>query len=597
MFEIYLACLQAGWYLVPINHHLVAPEVAYILKDAEAKVFVAHERFADVALDAADEAEIPASTCLAVGDIVGFTPYARVHDAQPTTDPDNRTVGDVMNYTSGTTGNPKGVYRKLSGATPEQAALGLSGILFLFGIQPQDGNVHIVGSPLYHTAVLRFAGASIHFGHTVVLMDKWTAEDMLELIQKYRVTTSHMVPTQFHRLLSLPDDVRLRYDVSSLRHMIHAAAPCPVDVKRQMIDWWGLAVDEYYAASEGGGTAVDAEDWLKKPGTVGSRVADLGDRHLRRRRRPGRGAERHRHRVHGLDSAAGDFTYHKDEKKTKNNRIGKFFTVGDVGLIDEDGYLFLRDRKIDMIISGGANIYPAEIENVLLGHPGRRRRGVRHPQRRLGRGSQGRRRAQDGTDATPPWPKRSGRSAKAGWPSSRRRSRSTSSTSSPATPTASSTSASSATLLGRRRAGRLIRLGVALPAPGSRHPGRSDPAVRVDDDAIGVLGVGRHDVEKAAWLDVDEDALGLRRQLAVVVDAAPREDLAALDPRLPGDERQIGQQRRRPSVLDRQRPGHPGPAGQDVGRPEQLVEDLGDDAAVHARRRTLVRVAEPRPAP
>ena len=370
MFEIYLACLQAGWYLVPINHHLVAPEVAYILKDAEAKVFVAHERFADVALDAADEAEIPASTCLAVGDIVGFTPYARVRDAQPTTDPDNRTVGDVMNYTSGTTGNPKGVYRKLSGATPEQAALGLSGILFLFGIQPQDGNVHIVGSPLYHTAVLRFAGASIHFGHTVVLMDKWAAEDMLELIQKYRVTTSHMVPTQFHRLLSLPDDVRLRYDVSSLRHMIHAAAPCPVDVKRQMIDWWGLAVDEYYAASEGGGTAVNAEDWLKKPGTVGtawpiSEIAifdDAGDRV-------------DEPNVIGTvymaykDSAAGDFTYHKDEKKTKNNRIGKFFTVGDVGLIDEDGYLFLRDRKIDMIISGGANIYPAEIENVLLGHP------------------------------------------------------------------------------------------------------------------------------------------------------------------------------------------------------------------------------------
>ena len=151
--------------------------------------------------------------------------------------------------------------------------------------------------------------------------------------------------------------------------MIHAAAPCPVDAKRQMIDWWGPVIDEYYAASEGGGTLVNTEDWLKKPGTVGTRLADLGDRHLRRRRQPGRGAERDRHRLHGHGHAAGDFEYHKDKEKTEKNRIGKFFTVGDVGYLDEDGYLFLRDRKIDMIISGGANIYPAEIENVLLGHP------------------------------------------------------------------------------------------------------------------------------------------------------------------------------------------------------------------------------------
>jgi long-chain acyl-CoA synthetase len=365
--EIYLACLQAGWYLVPINHHLVAAEIAYILTDSEAKVFVGHERFADACVDAADEAELPGTACLAVGDVIGFGSYARLRDAQPTTLPDNRTIGDVMNYTSGTTGNPKGVFRPLSGATPEQAALGLSGILFLFGINPQDDNVHIVGSPLYHTAVLRFAGASIHFGHTVVLMDKWSPEGMLELIQKYRVTTSHMVPTQFHRLLSLPDDVRARYDVSSLRHMIHAAAPCPVDVKRKMIDWWGMTVDEYYAASEGGGTAVNAEDWLKKPGTVGtawpiSEIAIFDDA----------GNRIDEPNVIGtvyMSMQTGDFEYHHDKDKTDKNRIGKFFTVGDVGLIDEDGYLFLRDRKIDMIISGGANIYPAEIENVLLGHP------------------------------------------------------------------------------------------------------------------------------------------------------------------------------------------------------------------------------------
>jgi long-chain acyl-CoA synthetase len=367
MFELYLAALQAGWYLVPINHHLVGPEVAYILKDSEAKVFVAHERFTDVALDAAEEAELPSARCFAVGEITGFGSFAMMRDAQPTSEPADRTIGDVMNYTSGTTGNPKGVFRPLSGANPEDVALGLSGILFLFGIQPDDENVHIVGSPLYHTAVLRYSGASIHLLHTVVLMDKWIPEEMLQLIEKYKVTSSHMVPTQFHRLLALPEETRNKYDVSSVEHMIHAAAPCPIDVKHKMIDWWGNAIDEYYAASEGGGTLVTAEEWLQKPGTVGkpwpiSEIAIFDDA----------GNRIEEPNVIGtvyMSMQTGDFSYHKDKKKTESNRIGKFFTVGDVGLIDEDGYLFLRDRKIDMIISGGANIYPAEIENVLLGFP------------------------------------------------------------------------------------------------------------------------------------------------------------------------------------------------------------------------------------
>ncbi|HLH28808.1 MAG TPA: acyl-CoA synthetase [Acidimicrobiales bacterium] len=367
MFELYLAALQAGWYLVPINHHLVGTEVAYILEDSGAKVFVAHERFEAAATEAAGQAGVEAAARLAVGDVAGFRSFGDVRGAAPVDDPEGRTIGDVMNYTSGTTGNPKGVYRPLSGLSPEEAALGLSGILFLFGIQPNDGNVHLVGSPLYHTAVLRFAGASIHLGHTIVVMDKWLPEEMLQLIERHRVTTSHMVPTQFHRLLALPADVRARYDLSSLRHMIHAAAPCPVDVKRKMIEWWGNAIDEYYAASEGGGTMVTAEEWLKKPGTVGrpwpiSEIAIFDDA----------GNRIEEPNVIGtvfMAMQTGDFSYHKDEEKTKRNRIGKFFTVGDVGFLDEDGYLFLRDRKIDMIISGGANIYPAEIENVLLGHP------------------------------------------------------------------------------------------------------------------------------------------------------------------------------------------------------------------------------------
>ena len=298
MIEVYLAALQAGWRLVPINHHLVAPEIAYILKDSGAKVFVTHERFADASVAAADEVGIPDVGRLSVGHVDGFASYAATRDSHPSTLPGERTVGDVMNYTSGTTGNPKGIYRKLLGVTPEEAALGLAGLLFLFSIQPQDDNVHIIGSPLYHTAVLRFGSASLHMGHTVVLMDKWIPEEMLRLIEQHRVTTSHMVPTQFHRLLALPEDVRGKYDMSSLRHMIHAAAPCPIDVKHKMIDWWGDAVDEYYAASEGGGTLVTARGVVDQARHGGQGVADLGDRHLRRRREPRRRAECDRHRVH-----------------------------------------------------------------------------------------------------------------------------------------------------------------------------------------------------------------------------------------------------------------------------------------------------------
>ena len=268
--ELYLAAGQAGFYLVPINHHLVGPEIAYIVADSEAKAFFAHERFADAATAAAEELDYPKERRFAVGDIPGFGSFQELMENQPPTKPENRTAGAVMNYTSGTTGKPKGVRRPLSGADPDQAFLGFgSGMLMLFRLQPQDDNVHIIGSPLYHTAVLTFGGGAIHLGHTVVLMDKWTPEAMLALIEKHRVTSSHMVPTQFHRLLALPEDVRARYDVSSLRHMIHAAAPCPPDVKRRMIEWWGNTVDEYYAASEGGGTIVFADEWLKKPGTVG----------------------------------------------------------------------------------------------------------------------------------------------------------------------------------------------------------------------------------------------------------------------------------------------------------------------------------------
>ena len=271
-----------------------------------------------------------------------------------------------MHYTSGTTGKPKGVRRKLSGADPDAAAAGGGFLLRLFGTQPHDGNVHICGSPLYHTAVLAFATTSLHLGHPVVLMDRWTPESMLELIERHRVTHSHMVPTQLHRLLALPDDVRSRYDVSSLRSMVHAAAPCPVEIKQRMLDWWGPVIYEYYAATEGGGTVVTPEQWLKRPGTVGlpwptSEIRILDD--------DGNDVPANEIGTVYMKLGQGDFEYFKDRDKTDANRRAGFFTVGDVGYLDDGGYLFLCDRKSDMIISGGVNIYPAEIEGVLLTHP------------------------------------------------------------------------------------------------------------------------------------------------------------------------------------------------------------------------------------
>ncbi|MFI2074194.1 acyl-CoA synthetase [Streptomyces triculaminicus] len=360
----HLAATQAGFYLVPVNHHLLAPEIAWILSDSGARALVAHERWAAAATAAADEAGLPADHRHAVGTIAGFRPYAGLLDGRPGTPPADRTLGWVMNYTSGTTGRPRGVRRPLPGREPEQSHLG--GFLGFFGIEPFGDNVHLVCSPLYHTAVLQFAAASLHIGHKLVLMDTWTPEETLRLIDTHRCTHTHMVPTQFHRLLALPPEVRASYDVSSMRHAVHGAAPCPDHVKRAMIDWWGECVEEYYAASEGGGAFATAAEWLRRPGTVGkawpiSEIAVLDD--------DGKPLPAGETGTVYLRMTTGGFAYHKDADKTRENRVGDFFTVGDLGHLDEDGYLFLHDRKIDLIISGGVNVYPAEVESVLLRHP------------------------------------------------------------------------------------------------------------------------------------------------------------------------------------------------------------------------------------
>ncbi|MFD6070172.1 AMP-binding protein, partial [Amycolatopsis lurida] len=362
----YFAAIQSGLYIVVVNWHLVGPEVAYILSDSGAKAFLAHERFADVAIAAADEAGIPERGRFAVGDVEGFRRIEELGSGEGDGRPERRTAGSPMLYTSGTTGRPKGVRRPLTGADPDSVPGASTWFFGIFGLAPHDDHVHLCGSPLYHTAVLNFVAISLQLGHTAVLMDRWDAEDMLRLIERHRVTHSHMVPTQFRRLLALPDDVRAAYDLSSLRVMIHGAAPCPLEVKRRMLDWWGPVVTEYYAATEGGGTAISGEEWLRKPGSVGlpwpgSTIKILDDE----------GTELPAGETGTVYMKMGDskFEYHKDRAKTDKARVGDLFTLGDVGHLDEDGYLFLHDRKADLIISGGVNIYPAEIEGELVMHP------------------------------------------------------------------------------------------------------------------------------------------------------------------------------------------------------------------------------------
>ena len=364
--EVYLAALQAGWYFTPVNWHYTAPEIAYIVRDCEAKAFFVDSRYAAQAVEAADEAGLPAAARFCDGEVPGFLPVAELRAGQPESLPEGRTAGATMHYTSGTTGRPKGVRRPLAEIDPDEMAELMSFLPQMFGVTAGQPNAHLVTSPNYHTAVTQFGGTALQMGHTLVYMDKWDPTETLAKVERYRVTNTHMVPTHFKRMLALPDEVRARFDLSSMKWLIHAAAPCPVPVKRAMLDWWGPCVYEYYAATEGGGTIASPEDWMTHPGTVGKpwpiseiRIVDDAGADC------GAGAPG----IIYMKMGVGDFVYKDDPEKTVANRLDGFFTVGDVGFLDEDGFLYLCDRKSDMIISGGANIYPAEIEAELMVHP------------------------------------------------------------------------------------------------------------------------------------------------------------------------------------------------------------------------------------
>lgn len=365
----YLAVTQIGLYLVSINIHLTGPEVRYILEDSGAKVFVVHPRAERSARSAIEAMAVPVPILVSVGAVNGFRPLESWLEGTPGSAPGHRRTGDVLSYTSGTTGRPKGVLRALPNITPEAKFVPFTAInQKTFAIASESGNVHFVGCPLYHAAPLMWASLSLHMGHALAMVDKWDAEEMLRLIERWRVTTSQMVPTQFVRLLKLPSAIRGRYDVSSLTHVFHGGAPCPPDVKWAMLQWWGPVVCEVYAATEGGGTSATPHQWMAHPGTVGMpwfkdgvRILDDEGRDLP----PGR-----RGTVYLLMSEGADFEYMGDPEKTQAERRGRYFTVGDIGYLDSDGFLFLSDRKRDVIISGGANIYPVEVEGTLIMHPG-----------------------------------------------------------------------------------------------------------------------------------------------------------------------------------------------------------------------------------
>lgn len=356
---------RAGLYYVPINTHLTAAEAAYIIDNSSAKAIIASAKLLPVCRELADHLPggLPELRMMAGAELEGWLSYPQCVAAQPITAIADEIEGDLLQYSSGTTGRPKGIKRPLTHLPPSQAPA-LMGALVGFWMNP-DG-IYLSPAPLYHTAPNVWSMTMQAAGVPVVVMERFDAEGALDAIQRHRVTHGQFVPVMFTRMLKLPAAVRNSYDVSSLERVMHAAAPCPVDIKKQMIDWWGPILDEYYASSEAhGSTLITAEEWLAHPGSVGRamngalHILDEEGNELP----PGQPGEIY------FDTASS-FEYLNDPEKTAatTSRQG-WRTVGDIGYLDDDGYLYLTDRRHHMIISGGVNIYPQEAENVLVTHP------------------------------------------------------------------------------------------------------------------------------------------------------------------------------------------------------------------------------------
>jgi long-chain acyl-CoA synthetase len=365
-YTVRLAAFQTGLYLTALNHHLTGPEIAYVLGDAETRVLIADDRFAETARRAVQESGgMDAAHCLSVGEIEGFTSLAEIVRAQPDTDPPDRRAGQLMPYTSGTTGKPKGVRRPLPPGDPTEVAAQSAIFARAFGLRPFEGT-HLVLGPLYHAGPYIFSWGSLDIGHRQIVTDRFDAEETLRAIETHRVTNTHLVATMFHRLLALPPDVRARYDVSSLRMVAHSAAPTPVELKKQMMDWWGPVIWETYGGTEGAATISKPHHWLAKPGTVGRPIRGVRIRILDEEGKPCPTGTPGRIYT---DRDGPKVEYWKDPEKTREVHRGDAMTLGDIGYLDEDGFLFLTGRQSETIISGGVNIYPAEVEDALLGHP------------------------------------------------------------------------------------------------------------------------------------------------------------------------------------------------------------------------------------
>ncbi len=358
---------RSGLYYTCINSYLTADELAFIVNDSHAKVLVTSRARREVALEAIKQCPGLLLHLMVdgIGDEGPFIDYASAIAACPSTPLPDEQLGCAMLYSSGTTGRPKGILRPLADVSPDTW---LPLYQFVNGLwQYRNDMVYLSPAPLYHSAPQAAVGLAIRNGATSIIMERFDPEQYLELVEKYRVTHSQLVPTMFSRMLKLPDEARNRHDVSSLEMAIHAAAPCPEQVKHAMMRWWGPIVHEYYGATEGlGFTACTPEEWLAHPGTVG-RVL-LGELHIL--------DEEGQPCPTGVPGTvwfktATPFEYFNDPSRTAEARSadGAMSTVGDVGYVDSDGFLFLTDRKTYMIISGGVNIYPQECENLLITHP------------------------------------------------------------------------------------------------------------------------------------------------------------------------------------------------------------------------------------
>jgi long-chain acyl-CoA synthetase len=363
--EICWAAQRSGLYYTCISSRLTAGEAEYIVRDCGAKLFIASHGLASAAEELRPRLE--GVMLLSVGGALpGYARYEDAAAAQPKTRIADETAGADMLYSSGTTGRPKGVRHALEGLPIDAPSTFGALVSLLFGLN--EDTVYLSPAPLYHAAPLRYCMAIHRMGGTAVVMEHFDAETALRYIGQDHVTAAQFVPTMFVRMLKLPDEIRTKYDVSSLKSAIHAAAPCPIEIKRKMIDWWGPVLHEYYAGTEGNGFCyVNSADWLTHPGTVGKSL--LGELHI-----CGENGEELPAGEEGVIYFGGGtaFEYHNDAKKTAESRHpsnSTWSTLGDVGKVDADGYLYLTDRKAFMIISGGVNIYPQEAENLLINHP------------------------------------------------------------------------------------------------------------------------------------------------------------------------------------------------------------------------------------